>query len=136
MAQAMRHLAGQFLRFGGVGVLAAAGHYGTLVGAVEFLGAPAVPATLAGYLVGGAVSYVLNRHWTFASDADHRAAIAKFALVAAVGFALTGLAMALLTGPARLHYLPAQVLTTGIVMLWSFWANRLWTFGGARSAPP
>jgi putative flippase GtrA len=132
----MRHLVEQFLRFGGVGALAAVGHYGTLVGLVELLAAPPVPATLGGYVVGGAISYVLNRHWTFASDARHRDAVGKFVLVAAVGFVLTGLVMALLTGPLRLHYLPAQVATTAIVMLWSFWANKLWTFGGPRSAPP
>jgi putative flippase GtrA len=31
-------------------------------------------------------------------------------------------------------YLPAQLVTTGIVLIWSFIANKLWTFGA--SAPP
>jgi putative flippase GtrA len=127
----MRHLIEQLLRFGGVGVLAAIGHYGALAALVELTGAPPVPATLGGYVVGGAISYALNRQWTFASDARHRDAIGKFVLVAVVGFALTGLVMALLTGPARMHYLLAQLVTTGVVMLWSFWASRRWTF-----APP
>ncbi len=121
----------QFLRFGGVGVLAALGHYGTLALLVELAALGPVPATLGGYVVGGVISYALNRQWTFASAARHRDAIGKFVLVAAVGFVLTGLAMAALTGPLRLHYLLAQLVTTGIVMLWSFWASKLWTF-----APP
>jgi putative flippase GtrA len=130
----MGALVEQFLRFGGVGVLAAVGHYGTLIGAVELAGTPPVPATLAGYLVGGIVSYVLNRCWTFASDARHREAVGKFVLVAAVGFVLTGAMMALLTGPLAIHYLPAQIATTLVVMLWSFWANKLWTFARRSGA--
>jgi len=130
----MRGLIEQFVRFCGVGVLAAVGHYGTLVALAGGLGAPPVPAALAAYLVGGAISYLLNYRFVFASDKAHRAAAPQFFAVAAVGFVLTGVFMAALTGPAGLHWLVAQVLTTGAVMLWSFAANRLWTFGSGRAA--
>jgi len=133
---AMRGLLEQFVRFGLVGVLAAVGHYGTLIALVELAGAGPVPAALGGYVVGGAIGYVYNRRWTFDSDAAHRVAVTRFVAVAVVGFFLTGLVMALLTGEGRLHYLPAQILTTGIVMLWSFWANKLWTFAGKAVPPP
>jgi putative flippase GtrA len=33
-----------------------------------------------------------------------------------------------------LHYLLAQLVTTGVVLLWSFLAHKLWTFGGAPGA--
>jgi putative flippase GtrA len=124
-----RHVARQFSAFFGVGLVAAVVHYGTLIGLVEGAGAGPVPATLAGYVLGGVVSYLLNRRHVFASDRPHREATWRFAVVAGVGFVLTGLLMALLTGPVALPYLPAQVLTTGVVMLWSFAANRRWTFG-------
>lgn len=129
----MRGLLEQFARFGLVGILAAIGHYGTLIALVELGGVSAVPAALGAYIVGGVIGYVANRRFTFDSDAAHRVAVLKFVLVAAVGFGLTGLVMTLLTGPARLHYLVAQLVTTGIVMLWSFWANKLWTFAEPRS---
>jgi putative flippase GtrA len=87
-----------------------------------------VPATLAGYLVGGAVSYVLNRRLTWRSDRPHAEATWRFALVAAVGFGLTGACMYLFTGFLDLPYMPAQVVTTGLVLFWSFLANKLWTF--------
>jgi putative flippase GtrA len=122
-------LARQFSAFFGVGLVAAVVHYGTLIGLVEGAGAGPVPATLAGYALGGVVSYLLNRRHVFASDRPHREATWRFAVVAGVGFVLTGLLMALLTGRLALPYLPAQVLTTGVVMLWSFAANRRWTFG-------
>ena len=124
-------LARQFSAFLGVGVVSAIVHYSALVGLVEGLAVGPVPATLAGYILGGIVSYWLNRRYAFRSDRPHREATWRFALVAGVGFVLTGLFMALFTGRWGLPYLPAQVLTTGIVLFWSFIANRLWTFSGA-----
>jgi putative flippase GtrA len=121
-------IATQFALFSGVGVFAAVGHYGTLVALSELADVAPVPASLAGFIVGGIISYVLNYRFTFRSTKQHREALAKFLTVAAVGFALNGLAMAALTGPAKLHYLVAQVLTTFLVLLWTFSCNRYWTF--------
>jgi len=126
----------QVSAFALVGVAAAVVHYGTLVGLVELAGAGPVPATLAGYLLGGIVSYGLNRRYAFASDRPHAEAGWRFAVVAAVGFGLTGLAMAGLTGRLGLPYLPAQVVTTLLVMLWSFAANRWWTFDPQAGRQP
>jgi putative flippase GtrA len=118
----------QFTRFVVVGLAAAVAHYSVLVGLVELGGQRPVPATLAGYVVGGTVSYLLNRRYSFTSDRPHREALWRFTLVAGVGFVVTWVVMALLTRHLHLPYLPAQVLTTGVVMLWSFSANRIWTF--------
>ncbi|WP_112662656.1 GtrA family protein [Microvirga flavescens] len=121
-------LARQFLAFFGVGIAAAVVHYGLLVGLVEGGGLAPVPATLAGYVAGGILSYVLNRRHTYASDRPHREATWRFALVAFVGFLLTWGFMHLFTVVLAAPYLPAQIVTTGIVMLWSFLAHRMWTF--------
>lgn len=124
----LRRLTRQLTTFAGVGVLAAVGHYGTLIGLVELAGTAAVPATLAGFVVGGVISYGLNRRHTFASDRPHGEATWRFALVAAVGFVLTGLFMHLFVDRWSAPYLPAQVVTTGLVLVWTFIANKLWTF--------
>jgi putative flippase GtrA len=122
----------EFARFFVVGVAAAVGHYGTLVAAVELGGASPVLAAMCGFLVGGSISYGLNRSWTFGSDRAHEAAVPRFAIVAFIGFLLTGAFMALLTGPLGLHYLLAQVTTTGLVMIWTFLGHRHWTFRASR----
>ena len=111
-----------------VGLAATLGHYSVLIGLVESGLATSVPATLAGYLVGGVISYILSRTHAFASDRPHRQAVWRFTLVAGVGFVMTGLFMGVLNGQWGVHYLVAQVIATGTVMLWSFSANRFWTF--------
>ncbi len=117
-----------------VGLAAALAHYGTLIGLVEGRRWTPVPATLCGYVAGGIVSYVLNRRMTFESGRAHSQAIWRFAAVAAVGFALTWVAMLILVDGLGAPYLAAQGLTTGLVMVWSFLAHRFWTFPGF--APP
>jgi putative flippase GtrA len=121
-------LAAQFTMFSAVGGVAAIGHYGTLIALSELAGASPVPASLAGFVVGGIISYLLNYRFTFRSTKQHREALAKFLVVAAMGFVLNGATMWLLTDRANLHYLPAQLIATGLVLIWTFSCNRIWTF--------
>jgi len=118
----------QFARYAGVGLVATAVHYAVLVGLVESGAAKPLPATLAGYIAGGVVSYGLNRRLTFASDRPHGEAAWRFALVAASGFAWTAALMWGLVDRLGADYLPAQAATTLVVLFWGFAANRLWTF--------
>jgi putative flippase GtrA len=135
-ARMPRAVARQFAAFSGVGLVAALVHYGLLVGLVEGAGLAPVPATLAGYVAGGVVSYRLNRRHTYGSDRPHAEAGWRFATVALVGFLITGVVMQVFTAGLGLPYLPAQVVTTGLVMVWSFLANRIWTFARRPDAPP
>ena len=119
----------QFRNFVIVGVAAAIVHYGLLIGLVEWVGADKVIATLIGYVFGGLVSYGLNRRFTYASERPHHEAGWRFALVAGIGFCLTGIFMYVLNERFGWPYMVAQIAITGIVLVWSFIANRLWTFG-------
>ena len=125
----MQSLMRQFPSFLSVGLAAAVAHYGTLILLVSGFGAAAVPASLAGYVLGGLVSYGLNRRHTYQSSRPHGEAGWRFVVVAFIGFLLTALFMHMLAGRAGLHYLLSQIMTTGIVLFWSFLAHRYWTFG-------
>jgi len=131
----MRRLLSQFSHFVAVGLIAAVVHYGALIGLVETELLSPVPATLIGYCAGGSVSYLFNRRFAFSSDRPHREAVWRFVIVACVGFVLTGLIMSALTTGLDAPYLPSQVLTTAIVLFWSFLANRFWTFSERIRSP-
>ena len=118
----------QFIHFTGVGAIGTAAHYLTLITLVTLLDMRAVLASSAGALVGAFVNYYLNYYFTFKSTRSHREALSRFLVVAAVGFLINGLCMALFTEQLQIHYLLAQVITTGIVLIWTFTGNRLWTF--------
>ncbi|WP_036259867.1 GtrA family protein [Methylocapsa aurea] len=124
----MTHLLRQFSAFAGVGLVATTIHYAVLIGLVEIGGLSPVAAALTGFGAGGAVSYGLSRRHVFQSERRHQEAIWRFGLVVAVSFGLTYLFMSLFVTIGGIPYLLAQAATTGIVMLWSFVAHRMWTF--------
>jgi putative flippase GtrA len=95
---------------------------------VQLAGIDAVLSSSAGYIVGAIVNYILNYYYTFRSDKRHHEAAVKFFTVAAVGFILNGAIMHWIISGLGAHYLLAQVAATGLVLVWNFLGNRLWTF--------
>ena len=128
-ASPLLRLLRQFIRFTGVGFVSAIGHYGLLIALVQGLGVEPVRASVAGALLGAWINYALNYRYTFRSNKRHRESVTKFAIVATVGLLLNTFFMWLGVDVLRVHYLLSQVITTGLVLLWSFGANRYWTFG-------
>lgn len=118
----------QFVKFTGVGFASAIGHYGLLIALVQLAAVPAVPASAAGALLGAVINYSLNYRYTFRSTRQHREAVLRFAAIAAVGLALNTLFMWVGVVLIEAHYLLSQVVTTGLVLIWSFAGNRYWTF--------
>jgi putative flippase GtrA len=121
----------QFVKFTGVGFVSAIGHYGLLIALVQIAAVPAVPASAAGALLGAWINYSLNYRYTFRSTSQHRESVLKFAVVAAVGLVLNTLFMWVGVELIGAHYLLSQVVTTGLVLIWSFAGNRYWTFHSA-----
>ena len=121
-------LLGQFLRFAGVGVIGTIGHYATLIFVVEILDYDPVLGSTIGFLTGALINYFLNRHFTFTTDARHSVALPKFIAVATVGMVINAMVMAAMSAYLTVHYLVAQVIATGLVLIWNFAANKYWTF--------
>lgn len=118
----------QFAHFSGVGFISAIGHYGLLIVLVQSLDVAPVPASAAGALLGAGINYSLNYRFTFRSAKRHRDAVLKFAVVASVGLILNTIFMWLGVELLGFHYLISQIVTTGLVLIWSFLGNRYWAF--------
>ena len=118
----------QFIKLSGVGVVGTAAQYVILFVLVQFAGANPVVASTAGMVVGAFVNYYLNYIYTFRSSKAHFDAMPKFFSVAAVGLFLNGLIMQFFISYFALPYIFAQLIATGLVLLWNFAANRMWTF--------
>lgn len=77
-----------FIRFLLVGLTNTAVGYGTTLLLHYVFSLTPIQANTGGYVIGGVLSYILNRHFTFASKRRHREALPRFALTVAVCFAL------------------------------------------------
>ncbi len=117
----------RFMRYAGVGLVATVVHYSVLVVGVEI--AAWAPWLASGYgaTIGAQVAFLGNRWFTFAPGARLASSWRRFQAIALLG-ALIG--MAIVAGAAHLgvHYLPAQMIATGLVLLLSFALNRFWSF--------
>ena len=119
----------QFFKFLLVGGTCTALQYLVLWLLVHFAQFDATLASSIGYVLSACLNFHLNHRITFGSGAPYGKAAASFALVAGIGLTLNAALMKALTDGLGLHYLLAQVLTTGIVLCWNFGANKWWTYG-------
>ncbi len=124
----MPTIARQFVKFLGVGAIGTAAHYAILILAVEIAGIPVVFSTAMGFIVGAIINYWLNYHFTFRSSKNHSEAAVKFFLVAAIGLVINTLIVWIVAEILFWPYFLAQIFATGFVLLWTFAANKLWTF--------
>lgn len=117
----------RFLCFLAVGGASTALHFAVLVLAVELGGVSAVTGTILGFLAGAAANYGLNRRLTFASRRRHAECLPRFGVMLGLGL---GSNTALLAGGVALglHYLFAQCLATGVVLVQNFLLLRGWVF--------
>jgi len=120
----------QFLYFAGAGAVGTLVQYVVLIGLAQITDISPVLTSAAGFVLGTFVNYILNYRYTFRSTKNHREAMTKFMAVALVGLILNTFIMAVATEYFTLHYLLAQILATGLVLIWNFPANLLWTFRG------
>jgi putative flippase GtrA len=118
----------QFFKFAAVGAASTLSTYTVLITLVEVFSVSAVTGSLVGYIAGAAVNYVLNRRYTFSSNMQHRLAVPRFALIIVVGFVLNTAIMYYTVSSTSIHYILAQLAAVAVVLVWSYSANRLWTF--------
>ena len=120
-------VATQFVAFVCVGAVATGAQYIVLIMLVQAFNVWPIVASDIGLVLGAVINYALNRRFTFASCEPHLKAIPRFAAVAGAGLLLNSLVVVVLMA-ARAHYLIAQVVATGAVLIWNFVLNRTWTF--------
>lgn len=118
----------QFVFYTAVGGIGTGGHYLTLVALVESGFLTAVLASVTGFTVGAIINYVLHYWFTFNSNKAHREAMGKFFTVAILGAIINTTLMHIGVNVIQMHYLVCQIISTGIVLVWNFILNKVWTF--------
>jgi putative flippase GtrA len=115
---------GTLLRFAVVGAITTTIDFVFFTTLVAAALAPAL-ANIFSYSCGIAVSYVLNRSWTFRARRSHIQAV-KFVAATVTGLLIsTGLVAVLAT---ILPPLVAKILSVPVVFGWNYLMSRLWVF--------
>lgn len=123
----------QFLKYAAVGAVGTLAQFIILISLVYLVVLNAVAASTIGYLIGALINYYLNFLYTFKSKQRHRRALPLFLIIALVGLIFNSSLMFICTHYLGIHYLISQILATGAVLIWTFFANRMWTFRATRS---
>lgn len=120
------HILVQGVKFLGIGLFAAAAHYGLYVGLVAYAAWHPTVATLAGFIVSTYISYVLNAKYTFHA-AMGGVILVRFWLVT-VGGGLLNAGVVETLVRAAIDYRLAGVLAIVCGASFNFAGHRLWTF--------
>lgn len=121
-----RPLPPSLVRYGIVGLVTNGGLYLLFVLLVR-LGLSPVAAAAFCYGLGLALSYLLNRCWSFRSTAPHRRDLPRFLLSYGAGFIATMICIDLLTRYLRPEI--AQFLNIGLTAMVTYLCLRLTRFG-------
>jgi len=124
----IRELSKKFTRFAAVGAFGVLVQYAVLIALIELFSWNAVIASGVGFLLAAGVNYYLNYRYTFESKKRHYEAFVKFSIIASAGLVLNSVIIAGCTELLALHYLLAQAVAIGVVLIWNFAGNLLWTF--------
>jgi putative flippase GtrA len=125
----MEELFVKFIKFGIVGVSGVIVDFGITWLLKERARLNKYIANSTGFACAVVSNYVLNRIWTFHSADPHVGIqFAKFTVVALVGLAMNNAIIYYLSERRGVKFYTAKFLATGIVTLWNFGANYLFTF--------
>lgn len=130
--------ASRLLRYLISGGTAAAANIGLLFALVQFTGMHYLPASVASFLASVAVSFTMQKFWTF-QDASLRGApmqFGRYLVVLCGNLALNTVLMYLLVDEAGLWYLYAQVLATVAVAVAGYFGYRHFVFRAVPAALP
>ncbi len=121
------------LRYAAVGGVATVAHWALLVLLVEAAGVAPWLGSGAGAVLGAQLAFVGNRRYTFRHLGPRWPAWWRFMGTAALG-ALLNMAIVAAGAAWGVHYLLAQAVATGTVLLLGFWINRRWSFAARPGA--
>lgn len=118
-----------FFRYLGVGLVNTVMGYGVILLLQLGWGVHPVLANASGYGIGMAVSYVLNRRYTFRSRRNHSASMPIFVAATLLCYLLNLICLQFTLG--IMHW-PAAIAQAAAVLAYTvsfYFANRYWVFG-------
>lgn len=121
-------------RYAAVGLLGTMLHFIGVIFFVEFIHLDPVFGSTLGFLLVLAVSYILNRTWTFRSKDTGLRQFLIYTLVSLTGLGLNSAIMFITVHLLKWNYLYGQCLVVLVVPVTNFILNRTWTFRDSHAS--
>ncbi len=129
-----RRLAERFVKWLVVGATGTVVDYSILIALVERVGLYPLIAQAISFTFAVVNNYILNRTWTF-GDIKHKGPAVQFMqffIVSILGLLTRTLIMYILLEWLGIWYRIAWAIAIIVVLIWSFFANLVWTFREAE----
>jgi putative flippase GtrA len=111
-----------------VGVVAVALHIAILALLVEAINLNATLATSIGFVVASVFNYSLQYSWTFSATGSHLMRFPRYCFVTSITVLINAGVFWTLNDALGVAYIIAQLVTTGVIFLLNYEANRRFTF--------
>jgi putative flippase GtrA len=86
-------------------------------------------ANSSGFILAATSNYLINRYWTFHSENPKVATeYLSFILISVAGLGINNVVLYLLTDKMKLNFYLSKLFAIGVVTLWNFSMNYLFTF--------
>jgi len=86
-------------------------------------------ANSSGFILAATSNYLINRYWTFHSENPKVATeYLSFILISVAGLGINNFVLYLLTDKMKLNFYLSKLFAIGVVTLWNFYMNYLFTF--------
>ncbi|MBA4344296.1 MAG: hypothetical protein C0423_19325 [Methylibium sp.] len=122
----------QISGFALVGIVATGLQYVLMAVMIHGFDWQALPAGALAYVGSAVFNYLLSRRFVFRSQARHAVAGLRFAVIVVVGLGLNSMLLHLGTVWLEWHWLPAQGVSTALVMFNNFLLAKFWAFDRCR----
>lgn len=110
----------QLGRYLATGLLAAALEYGLLILLTEYVGLWYIISNSIAYASGFAVSFLLNRYWSFQSRENIVKQFLQYAALFSLNLILNNVLMYLFTNTAGIPYTISKLIVMSMVVVWNF----------------
>lgn len=124
-----RDLLIKFLKFGIVGFTGLLVDFGFTYLFKEIFKVHKYISNAIGFTLAASSNYFLNRWWTFHStNPDIALEYGKFLFISLLGLGINTLVIWILNGKFKMNFYLAKLFAIGVVTIWNFFANLLFTF--------
>ncbi|HUI46781.1 MAG TPA: glycosyltransferase [Nitrospirota bacterium] len=118
-----------FLKYALVGCMGTAIDLGSLYVFIDRLHIHLLVSTALSFILAVVNNFTLNKYWTFQNKHSNvRKQFIKFLIVSTIGLILTEMYMAIFVYGLKIWYMLSKLVTSGLVLIWNFLANKYWTF--------